>query len=146
MPVGSPCVSRSILPPAGSGVFLGDARELQRARVRHGDVPVHAHEHRRVVARNSVDVLPRREFLAGPLGVVPAAPLNPLTQGRGRCLHRNTMFHLVERFYTDQIDIQFFEAAASQVQMRVVKSGHDEVPTKIDDLRVLPFQPFDIGV
>ncbi len=72
-PVGSPCSSRSIVPPSGSGVFRVTPASLQCAAIDRGDVAAGANHHHWVVRSDRVKILAIRMPLLGQARLVVAA-------------------------------------------------------------------------
>jgi hypothetical protein len=80
-PVGSPPASRTILPPAGSGVALVMPGQAQHRRADPHRVAVDAAERHRPLAERGVEAGPGRER-AAPRVLIPAAALDPLAGAR----------------------------------------------------------------
>ena len=56
----------------------------------------------------------------------------------------DALLHFGKRLGADKIDLHLLEAAAAQVQMSVVESGHDEASAEIDHRRLRALQFFDL--
>ena len=121
--------------PAGAGVLPVTPAALQRRSVGDGDVPVDAHEDRRMPIGHHVDVLTRGQRLARPERVVPTAaaesirrapPGSPATPMRC-CIS-------AQRHASRRGRLQLLEAAARQMHVRIVEARHHEVSAEIDDL------------
>ena len=137
-PVGSPCASRTMTPPGGSGSRGGDARELQRQRIDHDHVRVVAPHRNRDVRGDAVDQLARRQCRLLPECLVPVAPQQPLALRRvGGALTDATRELLGAR---DIVQLQGIErrAAQDQVHMRIVEARHQALARRLDHARRRP--------
>ncbi len=124
----------------------GDARQLQGAGIRNRDVPVDALQKNRMAAGNLVNVPAGGNGLHGPQVFVPAPAENPLAGCRLLNSRTNALAEFLQRLHAGQIYIQPIKTPGRQVGVRVIKTGHEELPAQIDDLRGRPLQLEDIGV
>ena len=119
---------------------------MQSAGIGDGDVAIHAVQKNRMVAGNLVYIPARGDGLDGPEVFVPAAAQNPVPWGGRFDLSANAFAKLVERLHADEIDVQTLGPAFGKVDVRVIESGHDELPAQIDYLGLRAFQLEDLGV
>ena len=136
IPVGSPAASRRMTPPGGSGGAGRDAGELERAGVRHRDVPVERDDEQRPLRGQRVEVGPRgllghrrrvpevdgHPVVARPVGL--AGDQAPQRVEEGRLVEPQ----VVERRPPEH------DAARERVQVRVVDARHEHPPAEVDDL------------
>ncbi len=108
-----------------------DARLLEREAVGPTDVPVHALQEDRVARRNGVEVCARRP-LAAPKCVIPTAPRNPTPRPRLGDALGDAPLRLFERARAVQVDAQEREAAAREMDVRVVEAGRHETALQVN--------------
>ncbi len=118
----------------------GDAGGLERRAVGDSDVPVHPIEDCRMGARDRVDVRPCRRLLLSPKRVVPTTAYNPFARVRGLGTGGDPLLHLVQRFASHQVDVQFFKSAGAKMDVGIVEARHHEMATEVDHLGLRPFK------
>ena len=99
-----------------------------------------------MIAGDRVDILARRQLLARPQRMVPAAADDPILRRCRLGMFGDALLHLGQRLHADQIDLQRLPSAVGEMQMRIVESRHHEVPAEIDDLRVIALQLANVVV
>ncbi len=133
MPVGSPLLSRTISPPGGLRRVLGVADHAQGGAVEQGAI-VEVEDEHRGVRRGLVQLLQGRHALLGELELVPAADHpHPLRRGRACGLVLEHAQGVGQRGHAFPAQLQVVvEAAADQVQVRVVQAGDHGALLEVD--------------
>ncbi len=125
------------------GILTGnrDARQLQRPRIRHRQMPIHAIQKHRMSARNLIQIPAAGQSLHRPHGLVPSSTQNPLSRLGRLHLSEHALAEFIQRLHSDQIHAQLLQPSIGQMHVRVVKSRHHKVPAQINDqrLRALEF-------
>src|SRR5208283_630512 len=78
--------------------------------------------------------------------LIPTSAKNPFVALRRFYLGSQALAKLTQRLHPGQIHAQLLQTSIGQMQMRVVKSGHDKVSAEIDNLRLRPLQLLDIDI
>ena len=133
------------LPALRIAAGQGDAAQLQRPRIGHGDVPVDAHQKYRMSRRHFIQIPAGGRHLHRPQRFVPARTQNPVAGLR--CFH----FLLHHRSRSSSSDftpvkstLSFVRSGIVEMQVRVVEAGHYEMSAEVDHLRLRPFQLLDV--
>src|SRR5439155_22981903 len=103
-----------------------DARQLQRSRVRDSDVSIHALQKNRVIRSDLINVPAAGQFFHRPQGVIPSAAGDPFARLGGLYPRANTIAKFGQRFDARQVNREPPEACASEMEMGIVESRHDE--------------------
>jgi hypothetical protein len=122
-----------------------DAAELQRACVGYGDVAVDAPKEHGMTAGDFIDVPSVRRDFNRPESLVPTGTENPFTRFRLLDFFGDAIAEFVERLHACEINAQLGSARVIEMQVRVVESGHEEVPIEIDDLGLRAFELVHVG-
>ena len=90
-----------------------------------------------ILWRDSVQLLPVRESLVGPKGVVPSAAGDPFPFFVMRNRFSYALLHLLRRLHAAQFDRKCVRARTSQVHVRVIEPGHYKMLVEMNCLRAL---------
>ena len=143
-PVGLPCLSLRISPPAGLGGGAGDARRFHGFGVDECRVPAGVREQHRVIRRGRAQRSVQREALdirlrrAVPLRLVPAAPHDPLARPGlpGRPGHLGD--DLVPCARLPQIQPQVELAHPHEMAVPLDEAGDGQHPAQVDNPGLRP--------
>jgi hypothetical protein len=135
MPVGLPSASRTISPPRGRRRVAVVADGAQGGAVEQRAVVQVQHEHRGVGCAG-VDFLDGRHALFGELELAPAADhAHPLRMRGAVGLRFQHAQRVAQRRHAFPAQLQVVvQAAADQVQVRVVQPGDHGAAVQVDDL------------
>src|SRR5580658_1696867 len=131
MPVGFPSRSRTMTPPGTSFVFLSTP-ELHGQRVRQTHVPIGTIHEDRIVGRDIIDQLMRRQSCRSPPLVVPVAVQNPFALGTAAREIGDLFAELSRTGSFMQLHAGKTVSSHVEVHMGVIETGDDAAPSQID--------------
>jgi hypothetical protein len=124
----------------------GNAGNFQCCRVRNRNMPIHPLKQRRVSCGDAIKILPCRERLVGPQGMIPPAAQQPLSWQRLIGGGSHPAKEVRQGSASIQINTELGLSRSRQVDMSIVKSGHHKGALQVDQpgARLLEPQNRDI--
>ncbi len=109
-------------------------RAAECGRVQPERVVVPCDQCRRRVAGDRIEIVPGRLARGQPVAAAPAESAEPAPGGRTR-RPAQPLERLIERGAPVELHLSLRDRPGGEVDVRVRQSGHDRVPTQVDDVR-----------